>query len=80
MEHYTVEQRDLIVNYQSGECYAQTVRRLRALFARSNAPVRRPMMKFEATGNTANIPTPEQLTHYLGALFRLKSARSLRTV
>ncbi|PSN40991.1 hypothetical protein C0J52_10989 [Blattella germanica] len=36
------------------------------------------MTKFEATGNTTNIPTPKQLTH-LGVLFRPKSARSLRT-
>ncbi|PSN31412.1 hypothetical protein C0J52_25474 [Blattella germanica] len=67
---------------KNGDCYAQTVRRLRVLLGRNNAPnestIRRLLTKFEATGNTANIPTPEQLTH-LGALFRPKSARSLRT-
>lgn len=53
MQHYSNEQRLIIVktHYKSGESFAETVRRLRAIFGRNNAPnestVRRLINKFE---------------------------------
>lgn len=53
MERYSNEQRLIIVKtyYKNGECFAETVRKLRAIFGRNNAPnestVRRLIKKFE---------------------------------
>lgn len=61
MEQFTIAQRVLIVKtfYQSGESYAATVRRLRAILGRNEAPnettVRRLMLKFNETGSTLNV-------------------------
>lgn len=60
MERYTTEQRVIVVktHYKYGECYAETVRRLRGIFGRQNAPnmstVQRLIQKFEGTGSTVN--------------------------
>ena len=64
MERYANDQhvQNLKVHYKYDECYAETFRRLRAIFGRGNAPnvstVHRPVKKFEATGSTANIKSP----------------------
>jgi hypothetical protein len=56
MERYTKEQRVIIVktHYKYGESYAVTVRKLRGIFGRRNAPyqstVKRMIKKFEETG------------------------------
>ena len=55
MERYTEEQRVIIVktHYKYGESYAETVRKLRGIFGRRNAPyqspVKRMIKKFEET-------------------------------
>jgi hypothetical protein len=55
MERYTEEQRVIIVktHYKYGERYAETVRKLRGIFGRRNAPyqstVKRMLKKFEET-------------------------------
>jgi hypothetical protein len=65
MERFTTEQRVLVVktHYKYGECFAETVCKLRAILGRNNAPnestVRRLIKKFEASGSTADIKTPE---------------------
>ena len=64
MEKFTCAQRVLIVKtfYQSGESYAATVRRLRGILGRNEAPtestVRRLMTKFFETGSTADVKSP----------------------
>jgi transposase len=56
MERYTKEQRVIIVktHYKYGESYAETVRKIRGIFGRRNAPyqstVQRMIKKFEETG------------------------------
>jgi hypothetical protein len=57
MERYTKEQRVIIVktHYKYGESYAETVRKLRGIFGRRNAPyqstVKRMIKKSEETGS-----------------------------
>ncbi|KAJ4441248.1 hypothetical protein ANN_11099 [Periplaneta americana] len=64
MEQFTCAQRVLIVKtfYQNGESYAATVRRLRAILGRNEAPnestVPRLMKKFFETGSTENLKSP----------------------
>lgn len=64
MERFTKEERVIIVktHYRNGESYAETVRRLRRIFGRNNAPtastVLRLIKKFEETGSVATIKTP----------------------
>lgn len=64
MERYTLEQRVIILktHYKYGEYYAETVRKLRAIFGRDNAPkdttVRRLVIKFEESGSVGDIKTP----------------------
>lgn len=64
MDQYSSEQRLIIVktHYKNGENYAETVRRLRAIFGRNNAPnestVRRLIKKFETKFTLLNEKTP----------------------
>jgi len=64
MERFSIEQRILIVktHYKNGECYAETVRKLRAIFGRGNAPtattVSRLVQKFEESGSVATRKSP----------------------
>lgn len=64
MERYTIEQRVLIVKtyFKNKESFAETVRKLRTIMGRENAPncstVKRLINKFEETGSVANKSTP----------------------
>ena len=64
MERYTKEQRLVMVktHFKYGECYAETVRKLRKIFGRQNAPnqstVQRLIKKFEETGSIVDIKSP----------------------
>lgn len=64
MERFSIEQRILIVktHYKNGECYAETARKLRAIFGRDNAPtattVSRLVQKFEESGSVATRKSP----------------------
>jgi transposase len=64
MEQFTTEQRVLIVKtfYQNGESATQTVRKLRNILGRNEAPnestVRRLMTKFKTTGSAATAKSP----------------------
>lgn len=64
MEQFTIEERVLIVktHYKNGECYAETVRRLRAILGRNRAPtastVLRLIKKFESTGSVGTVKSP----------------------
>lgn len=64
MEKFTCAQRVLIVKtfYQNGESYAATVRKLRNVLGRNEAPnestVRRLMKKFFETGSTVDLKSP----------------------
>ena len=75
MEHYTKEQRVLIVktHYRKGEYYGEIVRNLHAIFGRERAPnettVRRLIKKFEDTGSTGDIKSP-----------RSRSSRSVENI
>jgi hypothetical protein len=57
MERYTKEQRVIVVktHYKYRESYAETVRKIRGIFSRQNAPnqstVQRIIKKFEETGS-----------------------------
>lgn len=61
MERYTKEQRVVIVktHYKNGECYAETVRKLRGIFGRRKAPnlstVQRLIKKFEETASLLDV-------------------------
>ena len=63
MEHYTNEQRILIVKlfYQNGESFAATVRKFRSIWGHNNAPkestVKRLMDKFAETGSVSDVKT-----------------------
>ena len=64
IQRFSIEQRILIVktHYKNGECYAETVRKLRAIFGRDNSPtattVSRLVQKFEASGSVATRKSP----------------------
>jgi hypothetical protein len=57
MERYTKDQRVIVVktHYQYGESYAETIRKIRGIFGRRNAPnqptVQRIIKKFDTIGN-----------------------------
>jgi len=63
VECYTKEQRVIVVktHYNYGESYAETVRKIRGIFGRRNAPnqstVQRIIKKFEETGSIMNSKT-----------------------
>jgi hypothetical protein len=64
VERYKKEQRLVMVktHYKFGECYAETVRKLRGIYGRQNAPnqstVQRLIKKFEETGSIVDIRSP----------------------
>jgi hypothetical protein len=64
MERYTKEHRVIIVktHYKYGESYAETVRKVRGIFDRRNAPyqstVQRMIKKFEETGSITDSKLP----------------------
>jgi hypothetical protein len=63
MERYTKEQRvSLKTHYKYGKSYAETVRKLRGIFGRRNAPyqstVKRMIKKFEETGSIMDSKLP----------------------
>ena len=64
IERYSIEQRVVIVktHYKNGECYAETVRKLRTIFGRNNAltetTVMRLVKKFESLGSVATLKSP----------------------
>ena len=70
MERYTKEQRVIIVKtrYKYGESYAETVRKVRGIFGRWNAPyqstVQRMIKKFEETGSIMDSKLP--VRHRIG--------------
>lgn len=64
MERYTKEQRIVILktHYKYGECYAETVRKVRGIFGRqislNQSTVKRLIEKFEETGSLLDIKPP----------------------
>jgi len=66
MERYTIEQRVFFIktHYRHGECVAVTVRKLRTILGYREAPtattITRLVSKFEETGLTAKIKSPER--------------------
>jgi len=68
MERFTKEQRVIIVktHYNHGESFAKTVRKVRGIFGRRNAPyqstVKRMIKKFEETGSImdSKLPIPHR--------------------
>jgi hypothetical protein len=72
MERYTKEQRVIFVktHYKFGESYAKTVRKVRAIFGRRNAPyqstVQRMIKKFEETGSIMDSTSKLPVRHRTG--------------